>query len=386
MDNSKTLRVCFFGTYRKMYVRNRLNIDRLRQQGIEVIECHSQLWNGDEDRENIAKGGWKKPLFWFRVIAAYIKLFWQFSKTGDFDIMFIGYPGHFDIPLAKLICILRKKPLVWDVYMSLYLIALERKINHKSPITLRIIKFFEKIDFQLPDVVLVDTESYKNWYKKNYKLNDERIRYLPSGADDRVFKPQIPKSNQKGFYACIYYGSFIPNHGVEVIIQSANLIKNEPNIIFELVGKGPELAHLKRLTKDLYLTNVRFINWLSVGELVDRIAIADICLGVFGNTPQSIMTIQNKIFEGLAMGKPIITGYSPVVQSEFQHATHLYLCERENPRSLAEAIIKLWRNPAISKRMSQEGYKEYSERFSFEKLGNNLAKILLALHCDFTRS
>jgi len=41
----------------------------------------------------------------------------------------VGYPGQFDVFLAKMLANRKHKPLVWDVLMSIYLVALERQLD-----------------------------------------------------------------------------------------------------------------------------------------------------------------------------------------------------------------------------------------------------------------
>ncbi len=54
----RQLKVCYFGTYRRSYSRNKILIGALRQAQVEVYECHSKLWLEFEDREHVARGGW----------------------------------------------------------------------------------------------------------------------------------------------------------------------------------------------------------------------------------------------------------------------------------------------------------------------------------------
>jgi len=51
--------VCYFGTYRQNYSRNKNMIAALRSVGVEVKECHVPLWHGVEDRVAVTSGGWK---------------------------------------------------------------------------------------------------------------------------------------------------------------------------------------------------------------------------------------------------------------------------------------------------------------------------------------
>ena len=68
-------------------------------------------------------------------------------------------------------------------------------------------------------VVLLGTISYNNeeeyskWFQTHYGVSNHQIKLLPLGADDRVFKPLYPKRAENVF-RCLYYGTFIPNHGV----------------------------------------------------------------------------------------------------------------------------------------------------------------------------
>ena len=87
------MRVCYFGTYRAGYNRNKIMISALKSAGVEVITCQENLWYGIEDREHITAGGWRSPKFWWRVIKTYIKLMWKFFSIGKFDVMVLGYPG-----------------------------------------------------------------------------------------------------------------------------------------------------------------------------------------------------------------------------------------------------------------------------------------------------
>ncbi len=123
------MKVCYFGTYRHEYSRNKTMIAALRSAGVEVQECHVPLWHGIDDRVDAVSGGWKKPSFFLRVVKVYIKLIWKLIfKIKPFDIMIVGYPGFIDVLVAKLFCTISRKKLVWDVLMSVYQVSLERNL------------------------------------------------------------------------------------------------------------------------------------------------------------------------------------------------------------------------------------------------------------------
>src|SRR3990172_8555409 len=118
----ETLRVCYFGTYtlEEGYPRNRVMIEGLRKNGVEVIECHENLWEGtDEKLKGIKElsATWK---FLWKLLRTYIRLIFRFRQAGYYDVIIVGYAGHFDIFLARLLNLFRRKPVIFDAFLSLY--------------------------------------------------------------------------------------------------------------------------------------------------------------------------------------------------------------------------------------------------------------------------
>jgi glycosyltransferase involved in cell wall biosynthesis len=296
--------------------------------------------------------------------------------------MVVGYPGQFDVYLARFLSWLDRKPLAWDIFMSIYLIAIERGLDKHSPVIVRIMRFIERLACRLPDLLLIDTLEYAHWFESTHGIPARRFCLVPTGADTRNFFPiSITEdtncretTNDK--FIVIYYGTFIPNHGVPTIVEAARLLTQDQSILFKFIGDGPERFKVEQMVQEYQLTNVEFIDWLSPDELRTLIACADLCLGAFGVTPQSLMTVQNKIYEGLAMGKPVITGDGPAVRAAFRHGEHLYLCPREDPSALADAIRLLKTDSALRNRLSQQGYQFFSEHFTIEHLGATFRKSL----------
>jgi glycosyltransferase involved in cell wall biosynthesis len=371
-------RVCYFGTYRAEYSRNKIMIEGLRRAGVEVIECHEQLWKGIPDRVEAASGGWLRPAFWWRVVKAYLRLLKRHKQVQDYDVMIVGYPGQLDVFLARLLTRRRRKPLVWDVFMSIYLIAVERGLERRSRFSVYLLKSLERRALNLPDLLIQDTQDYVAWFQKTYGIPPERFRLVPTGADDRILQPHSYQ-REDDLFRVLYYGTFIPNHGVDQMIAAAALLADEPTIRFAFIGDGPERETAQARARQLDLNNVEFIPWMKQAELARQAARADILLGAFGTTPQSMMTVQNKIFEGLAMGKAVVTGDSPALRAAMRHGEHVFLCERGNPHALAQAVLQLRGSPELRAQLSRYGYQLYNEKYNLNKIGHCMYKHLIRL-------
>ena len=372
--------VCYFGTYRQNYSRNKNMIAALRLAGVEVKECHVSLWHGVEDRVAVTSGGWKKPAFWGRVIKAYWQLLRKHKRIGDYDILMVGYPGQFDVFLARILANRRHKPLVWDVFMSIYLVALERGLDQAKGSSVKLIRNAEAKALKKPDMLIQDTQPYVDWLCQTYGLTPQKFRLVPTGADDRIFQPQPETSQKDNLIRVLYYGTYIPNHGVDVILGAAELLQAHTDILFEMIGEGPERAEAERFAQQKGLNNIHFQGWVSQTELPSRIAQADICLGAFGQTPQSLMTVHNKVYEGMAMGKPVITGQSPAIAAQFHSGEELLACPRTS-QGLAESILQLKEDPGLGAKLGANALCTFQERYSLQSLG----ELLLGYLHEFDR-
>ncbi len=363
------LRVCYFGSYRAGYTRNQILLAGLAaRENVQVMECHEQLWHGIEDRVSQASGGWRNPRFWGRVLGVYWRLFRAHNHMPDYDVMLIGYPGQFDSYLGRVLTWWRRRPMALDILMSLHLVAEERGLIEKSPTSGRLIFALEKGGLHLPDLLISENFAYEGYYCQQYDLRPERFERVPHGADDRVFFPRTIEPPAEPF-RITYHGTFLPSHGLDAIIGAAIVLADQKEIEFHFFGTGPEKMRIVEIAKQAGLTNVRFHGYVEQEELLDSLSASHICLGVFGTTKQSNYTIQNKVWEGLALARPVISGDSPVIREALAPGEHIWLVPRDDPTALAEAILTLKAEPEQREHMARAGYEHFLAGNSIAAIG-----------------
>jgi glycosyltransferase involved in cell wall biosynthesis len=383
----KKIRVCYFGTYREEFSRNKIIINGLREVGVDVIECHSSLWTDISDRVNLASGGWFSLKFFIRLFKAYSQLIKKFINIGDYDILIVGYPGQLDVFLAKILNLFKRKLICWDILMSIYLVAVERDLNKKSTLSVNILKLIENLSCKIADILLLESQEYEDWFVSTYRVNPKKFRLVPLGAlesDPISQEKQIIEYNSSEIHI-LYWGGFLKSHGIECMVKAAKILSDKPMIRFEFVGAGPYREKALQLSEELGLKNVVFPGYITNTELSQKISQADICLGVFGNTRQSFMTIQNKIYECLSMGKPLITGDSALVSRTFRNAEEIYICERK-PEDLANSILELADSPMLRSTLSKNGKLIYTNKYTPGSIGkilsNHIEKLIEACEVD----
>jgi glycosyltransferase involved in cell wall biosynthesis len=228
-------------------------------------------------------------------------------------------------------------------------------------------------------MLLIDTEEYAGWLTEEYGVDRDRIRLVPTGADDRAFRPAPVTPDDRAEFHVVYYGSFIPNHGLEYVVEAASLLREQMDIRFLLIGEGPEKRRLQRFARSRDLSTVRFLGWMDHGQLTECLQEADLLLGSFGRTPQALMTVQNKVYEGLAMAKPVLTGDSPAIRRAFDPGSHLLVCERANPESIAQAILSAKRDRAMRVEVAKRGHARFRQHFTPEHIGARVRAALTEL-------
>ena len=361
----RKLRVCYFGTFSPQDARHRINVAGLRAAGAQVFVCNRPLWRDTQDRVGAASGGWARPAFWGRALWRYAGLVFAFVRLPTPDVIVVGYPGPVDVLVARLLA-RRGTPIVWDVLMSLQLIAAERGLDRSAPWTYRALRAVERFAAAHCNRLLCDTPEYARWLQESLPVPAERCRLLPLGSDWTELYAPLPTTR----FTVLYHGSFIPNHGVEFILEAAAALRDEPDIEFVLVGRGPQRADLERTARGA--GNVTFLAWQHGDALRRRVAGADVCLGAFGVTKQSLITIHNKILEALALGRAVITGDSPPVRRQFTHGEHLYICARADGAAIATAVRTLHGDAAFRQRLQENGRRLVAEKYSAAQIGRTL--------------
>jgi glycosyltransferase involved in cell wall biosynthesis len=370
------MKLCYWGTYDSHYPRNKILISGLRKNGVEVVECNAKIWQDTPEKMAAASSSWTNLGVLRRWLAAYTKLIKSFSNINDIEFIMVGYSGHFDVFLAKILSKIRRVPLVFDAFLSLYdSLVFDRKVVKKGSPKAKFLYYIDKYSCKLADLVLLDTNQHIDYFVSEFGLSKEKFYPLFIGADDSVFflRGNQPENNK---FTVIHFGKYIPLHGMEYIIQAAGQLNGE-NIHFQLIGAGDGYRSSVALAEKLKLANVEFIQFLDQNALTEYIENADICLGIFGDTDKAKRVVPNKVYEAMAMRKPVITGDSSAAREILKHGEDCLLCEMANPHAIAEAILRLKTDERLRTKIAAGAYKTYKTYFSPSALGKQLNLALL---------
>lgn len=360
------MKICYFGTYSKDYSRNRVIIKGLKKNGVNVIECHYPLWKGVEPRIQEFKGISGLIKLFFKFLIAYLSLIIKFLEIIEKpDFIIVGYTGHFDVPLAFFFSKLRSIPLAFDFFVSLWdTFVKDRKLFRENSLISTTLKFIDRVSLILPDIIFLDTASHIDFVSKEYGIDRKKFRRFWVGEDDEIFYPRDVEKFSK--FTVLFFGGFIPLHGMEFIIDAARMLKEE-DIRFLIVGKGQLYDKIYELAKGL--KNVEFTGWVELENIPEIICKSHISLGIFGKTDKANRVIPNKIYESIACKVPVITGLNDGILEIFKDRKNIILCNMGDGKGLRDAILRLKKNRRLMEKIAEEGYKLFKEKFTPEKIG-----------------
>ncbi|MBK6767636.1 MAG: glycosyltransferase [Ardenticatenales bacterium] len=373
------MRVAFVGTYdRAPHGRNAIVIEALRSAGVEVIERHVPLWDGTADKVAAARGSpWQLGRVSRRVFGAWRSLAAVTADLPAVDVVWIGATGLVDLPLARRLADRLEAPLVFDPLVSLGETVRDRGLA-KGGWRLPVYERIERRLFALADQVVVDTAAHAAAWATDLGLDAARTLTIPVGAP-RIFHDATPAYAPRPGepLSVVYFGQFIPLHGVEVMLQAADRLRGQA-IDFTFVGVGQTQAVAERLAGDLALARVRFVPaWLPPDDLIRaHISGADVCLGVFADRPKTARVVPYKVYAALAAGRAVVTGDTPALREGLVPGEDVIAVPCGDPAALAQALTRLAAAPDERLRLAVAGRATWEQRFSADRLGSVLRAAL----------
>ncbi len=215
------------------------------------------------------------------------------------------------------------------------------------------------------------TNSLRNYYANKYPQVQNKILVIPDGADEvrenSITKIDIKKNDKLNVG---YTGHLYPGKGMEII---ANLVKLCPNVHFHVVGGKEE--DIKRWKSALTTQkNITFHGFVNHKEVNNYISEFDIVLlpnqkVVGSNAGRDIgnWTSPLKLFEYMAMGKPIICSDIAVLREVVIHNQNAILCDPENVTEWKKAMEFLRDNPRMAKKIGEFAKLDFKKNYSWAR-------------------
>jgi len=269
-------------------------------------------------------------------------MFGLFIKT---DLIIATSPQFFTAASASALSFFKNKKWIMEV-RDLWpnSIVAVGSISSKSLI-FKVLKLIENKLYNHATKIVVVTDSFKKYLINQHNIDENKIGIFKNGINIEMIKKQKSfnvydlkqKLDLKNKIVISYIGTHGLAHALKFILNSIQKI-NSPKIHFLFIGDGAEKNNLVEFSKSLKVKNFTFLNSMPKQDVLNYISISDYSLVNLKKSDEFLNVIPSKIFENIALYKPILLG----VGGEAKHLIEDYdvgvSFEPENTESFINAI------------------------------------------------
>ncbi|HSK29862.1 MAG TPA: glycosyltransferase family 4 protein, partial [Candidatus Limnocylindria bacterium] len=247
----------------------------------------------------------------------------------------------------------------------------------------RIIRFLERLEefaYRKADGIVSVTESFVEHIAA--RGGRGKITVIRNGADLRMFGSRLYDRDLardlrlEGKFVGAYVGTHGMAHGLDTLIEAACKLSDRPDIAILMVGDGAEKRRLEARVNELGLNNIVMLDQ-QPKEMMPRIwSICDISLVLLRNSELFTKVIPSKIFESMAMGKPLILGVRGESLELLKAADAGIGIEPENADELASTIRRLADDKVLCQRLGTSGQAYVRANFDRRQLAAKFLALL----------
>ncbi|MGC8804752.1 MAG: glycosyltransferase family 4 protein, partial [Candidatus Ratteibacteria bacterium] len=198
----------------------------------------------------------------------------------------------------------------------------------------------------------IDIEKYET-------LKDENFKNLSGLMDKKIVLTGGRLSGEKGLKYFIY--------------AAKKVIQQLPETVFIIAGEGPEKNSLKHMSDSLRLSeNIIFTGYRKDLPVLIKNCDVAVLSSLWEGMP-------NFILEAMSMKKPVVATDIGGTKEIVVDGENGFLVPVKDFECLAEKIIFILKNPSISEKMGEKGYKIVKEKFSLEKMIKNYENLYTGL-------
>ncbi len=311
------------------------------------------------------------------------------------DVVIATSPQFFCGWAGVFVSRLKRRPLVLEI-RDIWPESIVAVGAMSSRLLLRTLESLERRMYRAADHIVAVGDGYRDNILRKVDVGD-RISVVTNGVDLRQFSPRRPddaflrQHGLSGSFVCSYLGTIGMAHGLDVVVRAATqlLARGRKDIRFCLVGDGADRARLEEMTRAAGVQElVVFAGRQPKERIPTLLASSDACLIHLRSCELFGTVIPSKIFETMAMGRPMIMGVRGEARDIVHRAEAGLDMEPDAAESLAACVMRLADDPELTLRLSASAREFVAEHYDRDRLARRLLKTLhetAGLACEPSR-
>lgn len=349
-----------FGTYdAARHPRIAVLIAGLRAHGTKVTELNRPLGLSTAERVRMLQQPWRLPVLAGRLLRCWAGLVSdavrQRRAEGRPSAVLVGYLGHFDVVLARLL--FPRSVVVLDHLVFAGDTATDRGA---AGLRVRLLNGLDRLAVACADVVVTDTEEHRRMLP-----DPGKGVVVPVGAPDAWRTAGSERAAEGGpggasadgpgdlaggasggvtpsaaspELSVVFFGLYTPLQGAPVIAEAVReAVAAGAPLRVTMIGAGQDLPEVRETLART--PGVTWLDWVEPDGLPALVARHQVCLGIFSDTPKGVRVVPNKVYQGLAAGCVVVTSDTPPQRRAV--GEHAELVPPADPGALADRLAAL---------------------------------------------
>lgn len=305
------------------------------------------------------------------------------------DVMIATSPQLFCGWAGAVVNFLRRVPFVLEI-RDIWPESIAAVGAIRGGFVLQILKWLERKLYLSADHVVTVGKEYRSNVTSKADVSD-CISVIYNGVDGKYFSPRLPDPEFRRQYGmqdrflCSYVGTIGMAHGLETVLNTAELLKDSgrDDIGFLLIGDGARRQSLEREAETRGLSDlVKFTGRLSKSEMPRVISSSDALLVHLRLCDLFTTVVPSKIFEIMAMQRPIIMGVRGESAEIVREAGAAIEMEPGNSDSLLSCLNQLIGDQELYRSLTSRGRQFVLEKFSRDTFATDYLKLFATLISD----
>ncbi len=202
------------------------------------------------------------------------------------------------------------------------------------------------------------------------------VEYFPNPGED-AFRTAEPRPGPalilQPAFNVVFTGNLGSVQALDTLVRAAELLRSHTDVRFVIIGSGSRAGWLAHEVAAKGLDNVSLPGRFPPDAMPGIMAQASALLVSLIRSPIMSQTIPSKVQAYLAAGKPIVAALDGEGAAVVLEAGAGLACPAEDPRALAELVLRLKAmSEAERRRMGQAGQRYYAGHFDAAVLARRL--------------
>jgi len=300
----------------------------------------------------------------------------SFRWIGKPDLIFVDSPPLFLCLVAVLLARLKGSSWVMNI-ADLWPDAVADSGLVQSTFLLTMAWKLEASLYKSADFVSSVTEGICKILAEEKCVPKNKILFLPTGVDTSLFHSLSPdpalldqwKLHGKSVFT--YAGRIGHSQGLTLVLDAAYGLRNREDITFVLLGDGPVRQELQSQSKALGLTNILFVEPVPLSEMPRWWSITRGALVTLKDQPVHLSARPSKSLPAMASGIPVIFSGVGEMARIITEADAGMVVPPEQVEPFAQAIVMLADEPALARRLGENGRRLCEQEFGWDKIVQN---------------